>query len=172
MPDTVKILQDYGVSPTPQRIAVAEAVLHAKAHPSADDIWGIVRRQWPTLSRTTVYNTLNLLVGKGVLKPQIIKEGKIVYDGSFDGLRRISGSLSRISLTMENGQPPAIEGARLLSARRGVYEFEVDLDQLPVQELLRRVSLLEEVRDVELGKAPIEEVIAGLYTEWKNPGPR
>ncbi len=82
MPDTVKILQDYGVSPTPQRIAVAEAVLHAKAHPSADDIWGIVRRQWPTLSRTTVYNTLNLLVGKGVLKPQIIKEGKIVYDPS------------------------------------------------------------------------------------------
>jgi len=102
----------------------------------------------------------------------MISEGKIVYDGSFDGLRRISGSLSRISLTMENGQPPAIEGARLLSARRGVYEFEVDLDQLPVQELLRRVSLLEEVRDVELGKAPIEEVIAGLYTEWKNPGPR
>lgn len=100
----------------------------------------------------------------------MISEGKIVYDGDFNGLRQVSGSLSRISLTMDNGQPPAIEGARLLSARRGVYEFEVDLDRVPVQELLRRVSLIEEVRDVELRKAPIEEVIAGLYAEWKNAG--
>ena len=80
MPDTLKILQDYGVSPTPQRIAVAEAVLHAKAHPSADDIWGIVRRQWPTLSRTTVYNTLKSLRDRDHVLELAIDGGKRRYD--------------------------------------------------------------------------------------------
>ena len=80
MQDIVKILRDHGVSPTPQRIAVAKVVLYTKKHPSADDIWGIVKESWPTLSRTTVYNTLNLLVEKGVLKAKVIREGKTVYD--------------------------------------------------------------------------------------------
>ena len=80
MQDIVKILRDHGVSPTPQRIAVASSVLYSTEHPSADDIWGIVKKSWPTLSRTTVYNTLNLLVEKGVLKSKIIREGKTVYD--------------------------------------------------------------------------------------------
>lgn len=101
----------------------------------------------------------------------MIAEGQIVYDGGFDGLRRVAGSLSRIALTMADGQEPAIEGTRLLTARRGVYEFEVDLDRTPVRELLGRVAQLEGVRDVELRKAPIEEVVAGLYTVWKNGGP-
>jgi Fur family iron response transcriptional regulator len=80
MQDIVKILRDHGVSPTPQRIAVAHSVLYTKEHPSADDIWGIVKESWPTLSRTTVYNTLNLLVEKGILKSKVIRVGKTVYD--------------------------------------------------------------------------------------------
>ncbi len=99
----------------------------------------------------------------------MISAGRIVYDGGFDGLRRISGSLSRLSLTMADGRAPALDGARLLSAERGVYEFEVDLGRIPVTELLLRVSRIDDVRDVELRKAPIEEVIAGLYQAWKTP---
>ncbi|HEY5465764.1 MAG TPA: ATP-binding cassette domain-containing protein, partial [Clostridia bacterium] len=100
----------------------------------------------------------------------MVSSGHIVYNGDFDGLRRISGSLSRLSLTMSDGQVPEIENARMLSAEHGVYVFEVDLDTMPVQELLRRVSRIDEVRDVELGKAPIEEVIAGLYQRWHGSG--
>jgi ABC-2 type transport system ATP-binding protein len=97
----------------------------------------------------------------------MVSSGHIVYDGGFDGLRLVAGSLSRLSLTMSDGRVPEIGNARLLSAERGVYTFEVDLDKTPVQELLRCVSLIEEVRDVELRKAPIEEVIAGLYQSWR-----
>ena len=68
------------MSPTPQRIAVARVVLYSKQHPSADEIWGAVVKEYPTLSRATVYNTLNLLVEKGVLKPQVIREGRVVFD--------------------------------------------------------------------------------------------
>lgn len=35
-----------------------------------------------------------------------------------------------------------------------------------VRELLRQLSETSGVRDVEIKKAPIEQVIAGLYREW------
>lgn len=35
-----------------------------------------------------------------------------------------------------------------------------------VKDLLRQLSTAEGVRDVEIKKAPIEQVIAGLYKAW------
>lgn len=80
MDDIVAILRKHKVQPTPQRIAVAAAVLRAKGHTSADDLWQTVKKNCPTLSRATVYNTLHLFAEKGVLKTQIIQEGKVVFD--------------------------------------------------------------------------------------------
>ena len=34
------------------------------------------------ISRATVYNTLNLLVEKGLLQAQILKEGTVVFDSN------------------------------------------------------------------------------------------
>ncbi len=76
----IKRLQQYGIQPTPQRIAVAEFVLHTDSHPTADEVWGTVRQGCPTLSRATVYNTLNLFAEKGLLKLQPLKEGVAVFD--------------------------------------------------------------------------------------------
>lgn len=74
------VLRQCGIKPTPQRIAVVENVLKSKSHPSADDVLDRARRSCPTISRATVYNTLNLLVGKGLLCAQILKEGTVVFD--------------------------------------------------------------------------------------------
>ena len=71
-----------GLKLTPQRLAILQYLRGNRDHPSAADIYAAVSEKFPTMSFATVYNTLNLLVGKGVLKPQIIKEGKIVYDPS------------------------------------------------------------------------------------------
>ena len=60
----VEILEEHGILPTPQRIAIAKVAFGTKGHPSADEIWEIVKKNCPTLSRTTVYNTLNLLTEK------------------------------------------------------------------------------------------------------------
>ncbi len=73
-------LRNYGIQPTPQRIAVAEFVLSTPAHPTADEVWMHVRTRCPTLSRATVYNTLNLFAEKGLLKPQPLREGVVVFD--------------------------------------------------------------------------------------------
>ena len=73
-------MREYGIRPTPQRMAVAEYVLHTEAHPSADEVWKKVQRSFPTISRGTVYNTLNLFVTKGLLRIQVLKGGTVVFD--------------------------------------------------------------------------------------------
>lgn len=73
-------LTAYGIQPTPQRIAVAEYVLNTVDHPTADEVWMSVRDRCPTLSRATVYNTLNLFAEKGLLRTQLLRGGVMVFD--------------------------------------------------------------------------------------------
>ena len=80
MTSIIELLNQYGIQPTPQRIAVAEFVLKTNAHPPADEVGATVREGCPTLSRATVYNTLNLFAEKGLLKLQPLKEGVAVFD--------------------------------------------------------------------------------------------
>ena len=80
MKSAVEILRHHGIRITPQRTAVAKVVFKHKGHPSAEEIWEDVRRRCPTLSRATVYNTLNLFVEKGLLKRQVLTRGMVVLD--------------------------------------------------------------------------------------------
>ncbi len=80
MQDAISILRQCDIQPTPQRIAVVECVLNSKSHPTADDILIVARKKCPTVSRATVYNTLNLLVAKRLISMQTIKEGAVVFD--------------------------------------------------------------------------------------------
>ncbi len=76
----VEALTEHGILPSAQRVAVAEYVLATTEHPSADQVWARVKKTFPMLSRATVYNTLNLLVEKGLLRPLVLAEGKVVFD--------------------------------------------------------------------------------------------
>lgn len=84
MTDPIQILSQSGVRPTPQRIAVVEFVLSTDAHPTADDVLANVRAKCPTISRATVYNTLNLLVSRGLLRTQLLREGTIAFDSNVE----------------------------------------------------------------------------------------
>lgn len=76
----IQRLRDHGINPTAQRLAVATYVLATHDHPSADEVWSRVREAFPLVSRATVYNTLNLLVEKGLLKSLILTEGSVIFD--------------------------------------------------------------------------------------------
>src|SRR6516164_8275660 len=78
--DAAATLRERGIQPSAQRIAVAQYVLTTDEHPSADRVWARVKRGFPMLSRATVYNTLNLFVAKGLLRPLVLAEGKVVFD--------------------------------------------------------------------------------------------
>ena len=96
-----------------------------------------------------------------------VSNGKIAYDGSFDGLRDITGNLTRFTVTMDEGAVPELAGGKLISAENGVFEFEADVTRQPMKLLVKQLSDFEGVKDVEIRKAPIEQVIAGLYKSWK-----
>jgi len=76
----VEVLEQAGIQPSAQRVAVADYVLATEEHPSAEQVWGRVKQRFPMLSRATVYNTLNLFVEKGQLRELVLAEGKVVFD--------------------------------------------------------------------------------------------
>ena len=82
--DEASILKNHGISPSAQRVAVAQYVLHTDEHPSADEVWARVKERFPHVSRATVYNTLHLFVEKGLLRQLILTEGRVVFDPRTD----------------------------------------------------------------------------------------
>jgi Fur family iron response transcriptional regulator len=74
------LLRDHGIQPSAQRIAIAECVLCAHDHPSADLLLARVQARLPQVSRATVYNTLHLFVERGLLRAWSLAEGRTVYD--------------------------------------------------------------------------------------------
>lgn len=80
VPDSVAILQNHGIQPSAQRVAVADYVLQTVEHPSADLVWNRVKARVPYISRATVYNTLNLFVAKGLLRALTLSEDSVVFD--------------------------------------------------------------------------------------------
>ena len=84
MTDAIRILSQSRVRPTPQRIAVINFALSTDSHPTADEVLANVRATCPTISRATVYNTLKLLVSKGLLRSQLLREGIVVFDSKVE----------------------------------------------------------------------------------------
>lgn len=74
------ILENAGIQPSAQRVAVAGYVLHTDEHPSADLVFRRVRDRFPWISRATVYNTLNLFAEKRLLQRLNIAEDSVVFD--------------------------------------------------------------------------------------------
>jgi len=73
-------LEQHGLRPTSQRLAIAGYLLTTEDHPSADRVWERVREDLPSLSRATVYNTLTLFVEHGLVRSYALTEGATVYD--------------------------------------------------------------------------------------------
>lgn len=65
---------------TPQRIAILNYLRGNTAHPSAEDIYKAVKKQFPTMSFATVYNTLEALRNKGNIQELKIDSSKKRYD--------------------------------------------------------------------------------------------
>ena len=107
----------------------------------------------------------------------MISHGKIAYDGSFDGLRDITGNLARFIVTTDTGAPAPlfppvgalspVDGVKLVDGKNGVYEYEVDVTKITIKHLLKQLSDADGIKDLEISKAPIEQVIANLYAAWE-----
>lgn len=78
--DTADYLKGKGVQPSHQRIRIYEALAGTKAHPSADALHRELSPEMPTLSRTTVYSTLDLFGEKGIVQRLPLSGSELRYD--------------------------------------------------------------------------------------------
>lgn len=77
-------LELHGIKPSMQRMAVMEYLMTHRTHPTAEMIFADLYPEMPTLSKATVYNTLNLLVERGVVRLITIEEKNARFDACMD----------------------------------------------------------------------------------------
>lgn len=78
--DVVKRLQEHNIKPSVQRIAIMTYLMEHPTHPTVDEIYTALSPSIPTLSKTTVYNTLKLLSEQGAAQTLTIDERNTCYD--------------------------------------------------------------------------------------------
>lgn len=66
---------------TPQRMALVRMIAASEGHPSANQLYERVKSQHPTMSRATVYKTINLFKEMGEIFEIDLKENSR-YDGN------------------------------------------------------------------------------------------
>lgn len=65
--DIKTLLLRAGVRPSAQRIAVVGFLDENRNHPTVEEVYTALLPDYPTLSRTTVYNTVRLLADSGCI---------------------------------------------------------------------------------------------------------
>ena len=80
MQNNAQYLRSLGLSPSPQRMAIYEFLKNNAIHPTVDTIYNAVRQELPSISRTTVYNTVKRLSAVGAIQEVIIEDGELRYD--------------------------------------------------------------------------------------------
>lgn len=77
-------LANHGIKPSQQRIAVMDYLINHRIHPSVEEIYAALHNDYPTLSKTTVYNTLRILVENGAAQMLTIDERHVCYDAEIE----------------------------------------------------------------------------------------
>src|SRR5919205_1856937 len=80
VPDVREKLRRSGYTLTSQRRAVLEALSKANGHPSAEDVYLIVKRDNPRVALGTVYQALSVLEEVGVIGSKHWSESPTRYD--------------------------------------------------------------------------------------------
>ena len=106
---------------------------------------------------------LEQLAGRIVL----IDRGHIAFDGDFDQLRRRFADRRRLRLLTRSGEAPPLRGAELLGSEGGWHEYSFDAAKSEIVALLEEARSHSPILDVETHRAPIDEVIADLYQQWR-----
>ena len=101
-----------GLRPSYQRLKVLEYLYNEAGHPTVDEIFAALLPEIPSLSRTTVYNTLNAFVELGMVR--VI---------SMNGIEK------RYDVTLRNHGHFQCENCGV------IYNFTVDIDSLFIGDL-------------------------------------
>ena len=76
------LLAAHGIQPTAQRLRIAELLFSREQHLTADQVIQALGRDGTNVSKATVYNTLNLLAAKGLLRPLQVDPDRGLFDSN------------------------------------------------------------------------------------------
>ncbi|MBC8415467.1 MAG: transcriptional repressor [Candidatus Cloacimonetes bacterium] len=118
MIDFIELLKEHGIPPSLQRIKILEYLHNFKTHPTADMIYQALVDEMPTLSKTTVYNTLKTFTEKGILVALSLFESEVRYEYNTEPHIHFKcfkcGKIYDISKTFECFKNEEIEGHKVL----------------------------------------------------------
>lgn len=76
----VKLLKEKDLKITPQRLIVLKYLGEHHTHPTTDKIYSDLKSNNPSLSKTTVYNSLEILEKHGIIQSLTISGSELRYD--------------------------------------------------------------------------------------------
>ena len=111
-----ELLRAHGITPTHQRMEIAQVLFEKRWHPSADEILAAVNVHYAETSKATVYNTLKLFLEKRLVRELIVDPNKVFYDSNTSEHHHFydieSGEITDIAATgiRIDGLPPLPAG--------------------------------------------------------------
>ena len=78
--NTEQHLREHDIKPSIQRIKIFDVLVRSSEHPTVDHIYQKLATEIPTLSKTTVYNTLKLFQQKGIAVVINIEDNETRFD--------------------------------------------------------------------------------------------
>jgi len=74
------LLKKSKIRPSHQRLKILEYLINNQCHPTVDQIFNDLNKDIPTLSKSTVYNTLNSLLEVHLVRVINIEDNETRYD--------------------------------------------------------------------------------------------
>lgn len=98
----------------------------------------------------------------------LIGKGQILYDGSFEEIKKKYSKVKRIEVEFEKEyENVEIEGYELLKHDKTIAVYKNDLKEFKLTSFIEIVSRNFKVSDVNVSGVEIEEVISSLYKEYE-----
>jgi len=107
-----KTLNEKDIKPSYQRIKILEYLITKRSHPTVDKIFNDLLKEIPTLSKATVYNTLDLFKEANLARIVTIENNETRYDAKV-----------------------ASHGHFKCESCGSIYDFEVNIDNLSTDSL-------------------------------------
>ena len=76
----VKILKDHSLKVTSPRLEILKYLDHHHTHPNVEEIYSTLKKKHPSLSRTTVYNALEILKKNKIVQVLTVSGSELRYD--------------------------------------------------------------------------------------------
>lgn len=110
--ELIKELKNRNIRISHQRLKILEYLINNKCHPTVEQIYLSLNKDMPTLSKTTIYSTLNTLIDAGIVRAINIEEYETRYD-----------------ITTEN------HGHFKCESCGEIYDFNIDMNLLDTKDL-------------------------------------